>query len=121
MHLAALNRHTGVSLIDWDVFANVVGGVKISETAPDLALLISIISSYQNKLIPDDFVIFGEIGLTGELRPVANGQERLREAQKHGFKKALIPLANAPKQDQGGMEIFAAKNLSEAVKSLGFG
>ncbi len=121
MHLAALNRHTGVSLIDWDVFANVVGGVKISETAPDLALLISIISSYQNKLIPDDFVIFGEIGLTGELRPVANGQERLREAQKHGFKKALIPLANAPKQDQGGMEIFAAKNLSEAIKSLGFG
>ena len=121
MHLAALNRHTGVSLIDWDVFANVVGGVKISETASDLALLISIISSYQNKLIPDDFVIFGEIGLTGELRPVANGQERLREAQKHGFKKALIPLANAPKQDQGGMEIFAAKNLSEAIKSLGFG
>ena len=91
MHLAALHRHCGLSLADQDVFANVVGGVRIMETGADMALVAAVLSSFRNRALPRDLVCFGEIGLTGEVRPVANGQERLREAQKHGFTRAIAP------------------------------
>ncbi|MCH2336954.1 MAG: DNA repair protein RadA, partial [Pseudomonadales bacterium] len=97
MHLAVMHRHCGVSLADQDVFANVAGGARVAETAADLALLVSVFSSYRNKSLPKDLVVFGELGLTGEIRPVPNGQERLREAQKHGFTQALVPRANRPR------------------------
>jgi DNA repair protein RadA/Sms len=97
MHLAVLHRHCGITLGDQDVFANVVGGVRIQETGADLALLLAVLSSFRDRILPRDLIVFGELGLTGELRPVANGQERLREAAKHGFRQAIVPYANRPK------------------------
>ncbi|MGK0260997.1 MAG: DNA repair protein RadA/Sms, partial [Candidatus Azotimanducaceae bacterium] len=91
MHLAVLHRHCGVTLSDQDVFANVVGGVRIQETGADLALLLAVLSSFRDRILPRDLIVFGELGLTGEVRAVANGQERLREAAKHGFKQAIVP------------------------------
>ena len=87
MLLAILHRHGGLMLGDQDVFVNVVGGVKITETSADLALLFALVSSFRDRIIPTDWVILGEVGLSGEIRPVPSGQERLREAAKHGFKK----------------------------------
>ena len=118
MHLAVLHRHCGIQLADQDVFANVVGGVRISETGGDLALLLAVLSSFRGKPLPRDLIVFGELGLTGEVRPVANGQERLREAGKHGFKRAIVPFANRPKQAIDGMTVHPAKNLSGALDAV---
>lgn len=118
MLLAVLNRHGQVPTHDQDVFVNVVGGMKVSETAADLALLTSIISSLKNKPLPEKLVIFGEVGLAGEIRPVQSGQERLREASKHGFTHAIVPKANAPRNDFEGMQVFAVSNLSEALAQI---
>ncbi|MCK4608888.1 MAG: DNA repair protein RadA, partial [Gammaproteobacteria bacterium] len=101
-----------------DIFVNVVGGVKVTETAADLALLLAVVSSLNNKPLPLDLLVFGEVGLSGEIRPVQNGQDRIKEATKHGFKRAIIPLANAPKSDAAGIEIIAVKNLREAINNL---
>ncbi len=115
MHLAVLHRHCGMALTDQDVFANVVGGVRINETGADLALLLAVLSSFRDRALPGDLIVFGELGLTGEVRPVANGQERLREARKHGFSQAVIPHANRPRPDIPGMTVHAIRTLREAV------
>ncbi|MAS82057.1 MAG: DNA repair protein RadA [Legionellales bacterium] len=120
MLLAVLHRHIGISMSDQDVFINVVGGVRIAETAADLPLLLAIISSFKNKPLPKDMVMFGEIGLSGEIRPVQNGVERLNEAAKHGFKQSLIPIANKPKILVRNMEIQTATHVSQVVKLLDF-
>src|SRR5690606_6093930 len=96
MLLAVLHRHGGVQVGDQDVFANVVGGVKVTETGADLALLLAIVSSFRDRPLPRDMVVFGEVGLSGEIRPVLQGQERLQEVAKHGFRKAIVPRSNAP-------------------------
>jgi len=118
MHLAVMHRHCGVSLADQDVFANVAGGARVAETAADLALLVSIFSSFQNKALPKDLVVFGELGLTGEIRPVPNGQERLREAQKHGFTQALVPQANRPRAPIAGIEVQTMASLSDVLDAV---
>ena len=118
MHLAVLHRHCGIQLADQDVFANVVGGVRLSETGGDLALLLAVLSSFRDKPLPRDLIVFGELGLTGEVRPVANGQERLREAGKHGFRRAVVPFANRPKQAIDGMAVHPVKNLSGALDAV---
>ncbi|OYV56564.1 MAG: DNA repair protein RadA [Legionella sp. 21-45-4] len=112
--LAVLHRHGGVAMYDQDVFINVVGGVKISETGSDLALIAAVVSSLRNRVFDAETIIFGEVGLAGEIRPVQSGQERLKEAAKHGFKRAIVPFANAPKQDMG-ITIEAVKHLSEVL------
>jgi DNA repair protein RadA/Sms len=103
---------------DQDVFVNVVGGVRVMETSVDLAVLLAIVSSFRDKILPQDLMVFGEVGLSGEIRPVPSGQERIREAAKHGFKKAIVPLANAPREKHPGMDIIAVKNLQEALDAL---
>ena len=118
MHLAVMHRHCGVSLADQDVFANVAGGARVAETAADLALLVSVFSSFRNKALPKDLVVFGELGLTGEIRPVPNGQERLREAQKHGFTQALVPRANRPRAPIDGIEVQTVASLSDALEAV---
>lgn len=115
MLLAVLHRHAGVVTYDQDVFANVVGGVRVTETGADLAVLLAVISSLKNKTLPRDLVVFGEVGLAGEIRPVPNGEERLNEAVKHGFKKALVPRANAPKKKISGLEVQSISRLDEAL------
>lgn len=115
--LAVLHRHGGVATFDQDVFINVVGGVKVTETASDLALLAAVVSSLRNRIFDRETIIFGEVGLAGEIRPVQSGQERLREAVKHGFKRAIIPFANAPKQAID-MEIAAVKHLQEVLERV---
>jgi DNA repair protein RadA/Sms len=116
MHLAVLHRHCGISLGDQDVFANVVGGVRITETGADVATLLAVLSSFRNRPLPRELVAFGELGLTGELRPVANGQQRLAEARKHGFKKAIVPFANRPKEVISGMAVHGVRSLDAAVE-----
>ncbi len=118
MLLAVLARHGRIFTGGDEVYVNVVGGIKIYETASDLAALISIVSSLRDKVVPHDSLYFGEIGLNGEIRPVANGEARLREAAKHGFKKAVIPRANAPRQKITGLEIVAVSSLSQALDAL---
>ena len=118
MQLAIMHRHCAISLGDQDVFVNVVGGIKIQETGSDLALVLAALSSFKNRSLPRDLIVFGEIGLTGELRPVVNGQERLREAAKHGFRKAIVPFANQPKEPIAGLVVHAAKQLSSALEAL---
>lgn len=115
MLLAVLNRHAGVSTAGCDVFANIVGGVKITETAVDLPILLALVSSLRNKPITSETAIFGEVGLAGEIRPVQGGEERLREAAKHGFKRAIVPQANAPKGKISGLEILPVARLSDAL------
>ena len=115
MLLAVLHRHGGLLLADQDVFVNVVGGVKVCETAADLAVLLAVVSSFRDRPLPDDLFVFGEIGLSGELRPVPNGEDRLHEAVKHGFRRALIPSANKPRQAVAGLSITAAGRLSEVL------
>ncbi len=121
MQLAVLHRHCGISLADQDVFANVVGGVRIGETGSDLALILAVLSSYRNRVLPRDLIVFGEIGLTGEVRGVPNGQERLREAAKHGFKRAIIPRANRPKPAMADMDVRGVATLNEALDVLNEG
>lgn len=115
MLLAVLHRHGGIATYDQDVFVNVVGGLRISETALDLAILLAVVSSLRNKVLPADLAVFGEIGLGGEIRPVPNGQERLKDAIKHGFKHIIMPAGNAPKKAPAGVEISAVKNLQQAL------
>jgi DNA repair protein RadA/Sms len=115
MLLAVLHRHAGIATYDQDVFVNAVGGVRISETGSDLALLLAVLSSMRNQPLPHDVLVFGEVGLAGEIRPVQAGQERLREAAKHGFKKAIVPAGNAPKGNMGELEICSAQSLQQAV------
>lgn len=115
MLLAVLHRHGGIAVGDQDVFVNVVGGVKVLETSADLALILSVISSFRDKALPQGLVVFGEVGLSGEIRPVANGQERLREAAKHGFTRAIVPAGNAPKQLIKGMEVISVRKVTEAL------
>lgn len=116
MLLAVLHRHAGVAAYDQDVFINAVGGVKITEPAADLAVLLAISSSMRNKALPRGLVVFGEVGLAGEIRPAPRGQERLREAAKLGFSIALIPKANAPKQAIEGLEVIAVERIDEALQ-----
>lgn len=116
--LAVLHRHAGLQLGDQDVFVNVVGGVKVSETAADLALLLALVSSFKNLVLAQDLVVFGEVGLSGEIRPVPNGVERLKEAAKHGFKRAIIPKQNVPKGGIEGVEIIGVSQLAEAVEVI---
>jgi DNA repair protein RadA/Sms len=118
MLLAVLHRHAGVAAFDQDVFINAVGGVKITEPAADLAVLLAINSSMRNKPLPRGLVVFGEVGLAGEIRPAPRGQERLREAAKLGFSVAVIPKANAPKQAIEGMTIIAVERIDEAFNKL---
>jgi DNA repair protein RadA/Sms len=118
MLLAVLHRHGGVSMFDQDVFANVVGGVKITETAADLPLLMAALSSFRNQTIAEDMIMFGEVGLAGEIRPVPNGEERLKEAAKHGFKQAIIPKTNLPRQPITGMTLQGVLRLEEAIAFL---
>ncbi|HCD05888.1 MAG TPA: DNA repair protein RadA, partial [Methylophaga sp.] len=118
MLLAILHRHGGITCHDQDVFINVVGGVKLSETGADLAVLTAVISSLRNKAIPQDWVVFGEVGLTGEIRPVQAGEERIRDAGKHGFKVALVPAANAPRKSISGLKVIAVHHLQQAIEAL---
>src|SRR5262249_28288325 len=106
MLLAVLHRHTGIATHAQDVFVNVVGGLRVSETAADLALLLAIVSSLRNQPLSAKLIVFGEVGLAGEIRPVPSGQERLKEAAKHGFSHAIVPKTNAPKQGISGMELI---------------
>lgn len=114
--LAVLHRHGGLQMADQDVFVNVVGGVKVSETSADLALMMALVSSLRDKPLPVDLVVFGEVGLAGEIRPVPGGQERIVEALKHGFRRAIVPAANAPKKPISGIEVFPVKKLSDALR-----
>ena len=116
--LAVLHRHGGLQMSDQDVFVNVVGGVKVGETGADLALLLALISSFRNRPLPQDLVVFGEVGLAGEIRPVTSGQERISEAAKHGFKRAIVPFANKPKSAVENMEVFTVKKLADALAIL---
>ena len=118
MLLAVLHRHGGVATHDQDVFLNVVGGLRVMETAADLALVLSVLSSLRNKPLPKDLVVFGEIGLAGEIRPVPSGSERLKEAIKHGFKRAIMPQANCPKTLPAGVEVIAASTLSDVIAEV---
>ena len=118
MLLAVLHRHAGVVCFDQDVFVNAVGGVKITEPAADLPVLLAIISSLRNKALPSKLVVFGEVGLAGEIRPAPRGQERLKEAAKLGFTHAIIPEANAPKQTIAGLEIIPVRRVDAAVDRM---
>ena len=115
MLLAVLHRHAGVAAYDQDVFVNAVGGVHIDEPAADLAVLLAIVSSLRSKPLPEKLVVFGEVGLAGEVRPVQRGLERLREAAKLGFTHAMIPRANAPKTGVEGLGIIAVDRVDQAV------
>jgi DNA repair protein RadA/Sms len=118
MLLAVLSRHAGITSFDQDVFVNAVGGVQIDEPASDLAVALAIVSSIRNRPLPRGLVVFGEIGLAGEIRPAARGLERLREAAKIGFTTALIPKANAPRKPVDGLEVIAVESLPEALAEL---
>ena len=113
--LAVLHRHAGIACFDQDVFVNAVGGVRITEPAADLAVVMAIVSSLRNRPLPGKLVVFGEVGLAGEVRPVQRGQERLKEAAKLGFEQAVIPKANKPRQAIPGMEVYAVERVEEAV------
>lgn len=118
MLLAVLHRHGGLHMSDQDVFVNVVGGVRVMETGADLALLLAIVSSFREQALPRELIVFGEVGLSGEIRPVQNGQSRLHEAAKHGFTRAIVPTANKPKEAIEGMQVIAVKSLQEALDAL---
>ncbi|MEM8941950.1 MAG: DNA repair protein RadA [Pseudomonadota bacterium] len=120
MLLAVLHRHGGLQVGDQDVFANIVGGVRVVETGVDLALLLAIVSSFRDRPLPRHLVVFGEVGLSGEIRPVPSGQERISEAAKHGFTQAIIPRGNAPKRSAmpgaAGVTLFPVATLAEALE-----
>ena len=118
MLLAVLHRHAGIVCFDQDVFVNAVGGVRISEPAADLAVLLAVVSSMKNKPLPDKLIVFGEVGLAGEVRPAPRGQERLKEAAKLGFTRALIPKANAPRHAIPGIEIVAVERVEQALERI---
>jgi len=118
LQLAILHKHGGIATFDQDVFVNVVGGIKVSETASDLVVMMAIASSLRNKVIPKDWIAFGEVGLSGEVRPVFNASERLSEAQKQGFKVAIIPKANVPKKADKAIKIVPIEFLKQAIRYL---
>ncbi|QDH70579.1 DNA repair protein RadA [Marilutibacter alkalisoli] len=119
MLLAVLHRHGGVGVGDQDVFVNVVGGIRVQETAADLPVLLAVLSSLRDAPLPDRTIAFGEVGLSGEIRPVPNGEERLKEAATHGFKRAIVPRANAPKSGRvGDMQVVAVERLAEALEAV---
>lgn len=118
MLLAVMHRHGGLQMNDQDVFVNVVGGVKVAETSADLALLLALVSSYRDQSLPRDLVVFGEVGLSGEIRPVPSGQERLFEAAKHGFTRAIVPKANVPKAKIDNMTVIGVDKLSDALEAI---
>lgn len=115
MLLAILHRQSGIAMHSLDVFMNVVGGLQILETAADLPILFSVLSSFRNRPLPHDMIAFGEVGLSGEIRPVTGGQERLKEAAKHGFKTAVVPQGNASKKMMDGMKVLPVQSLKEAI------
>lgn len=118
MMLAILHRQGGVVLSDHDVFINVVGGMRITETGADLPMLLALFSSYIDKPVPQKLICFGEVGLSGEIRPVHDGEQRLREAAGHGFTRALIPAANAPRRAIGSLEVIPLKTVTEALERV---
>jgi DNA repair protein RadA/Sms len=118
MLLAVMHRHGGLHLGDQDVYINIVGGVKVNETGADLALLIATLSSFRNQPLPRDLIVFGEVGLSGEIRPVPSGQERLKEAAKHGFTRAIVPKANIPKGGIEGMQVIGVEKISQALEAI---
>ncbi len=119
MLLAVLHRHGGVLVGDQDVFVNVVGGIRVQETAADLPVLLAVLSSLRDTPLPEKTIAFGEVGLSGEIRPVPNGEERLREAATHGFRRAIVPKANAPKSGSvKGLEVIAVERLADAIDAL---
>lgn len=120
MLLAVLHRHGGVGVSDQDVFVNVVGGIRVQETAADLPVLLAVLSSLRDRPLADKTIAFGEVGLSGEIRPVPNGEERLKEAATHGFRRAIVPRANAPKSGSyKGMQIVAVERLADALEAAG--
>lgn len=119
MLLAVLQRHGAVPLYDQDVFINAVGGVRINETGADLAIILAILSSFRDKPVDNRLLVFGEVGLSGEIRPVPNGEERLKEASKHGFKTAIIPASNKPRKDRfKDMKLIPVNHLADALNSI---
>jgi DNA repair protein RadA/Sms len=118
MLLAVLHRHGERVLYGHDVFINVVGGLKVAETGLDLAIILALASSLDNIALPEDLVVFGEIGLSGEVRPVYGGEERLAEAAKQGFKRAIVPNANKPRTSLQNIEVIAVRTLAEALNSI---
>jgi len=118
MLLAVLHRHAGVSCMDQDVFVNAVGGVRISEPAADLAVMLAIQGSLRGKALPQGFIAFGEVGLAGEVRPAPRGQERLKEAAKLGFSVAVVPKANAPKKPIEGLTVHAVERIEQAIDAV---
>ncbi|MEE4217356.1 MAG: DNA repair protein RadA [Xanthomonadales bacterium] len=118
MMLAVLHRHGGISLSDYDVFINIVGGMRVSETAADLPMLLALYSSFRDKPINSKMISFGEVGLSGEIRPVPDGEQRLREAAGHGYTQALIPVANAPRKTLDGLKIVPLSHVSQAVEKV---
>jgi DNA repair protein RadA/Sms len=116
--LAVLHRHGGIETAGYDVFVNAVGGVRINEPAADLAILLAVQSSLRNKPLPDKLLVFGEVGLAGEIRPVQRGQERIREAAKLGYRSVLIPNANKPKQAIDGIKIMPVKRVEDALEAI---
>jgi DNA repair protein RadA/Sms len=118
MLLAVLHRHAGIAMYDQDVFINAVGGVRIGEPAADLAVSLAVVSSLTDRAIPEKVVVFGEVGLAGEVRPAPRGQERLREAAKLGFEKAIVPKANQPKGKIAGLEVISVERVDQAVQVL---
>ena len=120
MLLAVLHRHGGAAVYDQDVFVNVVGGIRVQETAADLPVLLAVLSSFRNRALPDKTIVFGEVGLSGEIRPVPNGEDRLTEAATHGFVRAIVPKANAPKKSRvGNLEVIAVDRLGDALAAAG--
>jgi len=119
MLIAILQRHGGISLADQDIFINAVGGVRINETGADLAIILALLSSFKDQSVDPHLLVFGEVGLSGEIRPVPNGEERLREASKHGYTKAIVPTANAPKRQKiKNIELMTVNHLVEALNIL---
>ena len=117
MQLAVLHRHGGIGVFDQDVFVNVVGGIRVQETAADLPVLLAIVSSLRDRALAEKTVAFGEVGLSGEIRPVPNGEERLREAATHGFRRAIVPKANAPRTPPKGIEVVTVERLADALSA----
>lgn len=118
MLLAILNRHCHIPTFNQDVFVNIVGGVRVAETGIDLAVLLAIISSLKNQALPQELVAFGEVGLSGEIRPVPSGLERIREVAKHGFTRIIVPKANAPKKSIPDVDIIPVEKLEQALKAI---
>ncbi len=118
MLLAILHRQSGISTHSLDIFLNVVGGLQIFDTAADLPTIFAILSSLRNRPLPADLIVFGEVGLAGEIRPVPGGQERIKEAAKHGFKTAIVPQGNASKKTIEGMKTIAVQTLKDAIENF---